>query len=103
MNEKTIERCRNLLYILEAPENLRRDLLDNCSDKIVLIFCEVSLNLLFGDLQVGIEETDILKFSKPLLSKIAKEKGTVKGKRKLINELEPHAIDLIRSILMRYV
>jgi hypothetical protein len=103
MNERTSENCRHLIYVLDAPETLRRQLLEVCGDNLVHCFCEVILNIVYGELIYGVEERDILQLSKPLLLQISKESGTLKLKRRLINELEPHALDLIRSILSRYV
>jgi hypothetical protein len=101
MNDKVKQRCEHLLYVLKAPESIRKDLF--CSKELVTTFCELVLNVLYGEIETSSEEKEVLKKSKHLCELIATDKKGLQEKIGKIRKLDSEVLNIFTQILERYV
>jgi hypothetical protein len=101
MNDKLKQRCEHLLYVLRAPESIRRDLF--CTKELVTTFCELVLNVLYGEIETNSEEKQVLKKCKLTCEQIATRKKGFDEKIGKIKKLDDEALDIFCEILERYV
>jgi hypothetical protein len=99
MSEKAIKKCKYILYILEAPKNLRIDILQNSSKTLLNLFCEVVLNIKTGNL---FDEDFLHKYKKEVKS-ILRKSGGVKKKQSFVANLPSDFFSDLSIILKRYV
>lgn len=81
-------RCKKHIHTLQAlcklaPEH-RRAVLKVADSKLVRVICECALNLLHGGVPLTSEEKKHLAKHKKILRKLACNKGTWNGKKKLL-------------------
>jgi hypothetical protein len=103
MNKETRENCVDLLHVLRARDGLRAHILSHLSKNLIKTFCELSLNVLYGDLLISEEEKKILIKHKALCEKLAKDVRSWKRKLALINSSPAQLLDVLAEILEKYV
>lgn len=103
MNEKTKENCIDLLYILQASNILRSDILKKLNKRLIKTFCELLLNVLYGSLEINDTEKNVLIKHKKVFTKLSKRSSSWTNKLKLINSLPPDALNVLMQILQKYV
>lgn len=99
MNEKALKKCKYILYVLEAPANLRTDLLQNASRTILNIFCEVILNVKERNL-VG--EDFLFKYKLECKS-ILKKSDSLRKKQGFVANLPKEFFSDLADIIKQYV
>lgn len=99
MNEKAVKKCKYILYLLEAPDNLRIDLIQNASKTILKIFCEVILNVKERNL-VG--EDFLFKYKLECKS-ILKKSDSLRKKQIFVANLPSEFFSDLTDIIKQYV
>lgn len=102
MDVESADRCRQLVYILKAPAELRDQILANPPFSIVTVVCEVALNLLHGSLELS--ELDIAFFSKykSECKTLAESKRSYKKKLLTLTTCDPELLLKISEVISRY-
>lgn len=103
MNEQTRTHCQHLLYVLRAPPQLREDILVCPSFLLVTTFCELALNLLYGELHLTDEDKEVLRSHKELLERLVERSVKYETKVDLLRTAEPSLFNKLRDVLERYV
>lgn len=103
MNESTKEVCLELLYVLNAPTQLREHILSTPNLRLTLIICEFSLNLLVGEIPLSERDKTTLFRHKKQIELLADEDARYAKKLKVLKGLEPELLNIYRDILDRHV
>jgi hypothetical protein len=99
MSEKALRKCQYVLYILEAPDNLRTEILQNSSRTILNLFCEVILNVTEGNL---FGEDFLFKYKKECKS-ILRKSESLKKKSTFVAKLPLDFFADLIIIIKKYV
>lgn len=82
---KRLLRCQHLLYVLKTAKNkLRRNILKEADPDLIKALCDCSVNVLNGNIDVGVSVKKKLKKYKKDLRAISCPKRKLSLKRKLI-------------------
>jgi hypothetical protein len=103
MNEETRENCTDLVHVLRARHALRAQILAHLSKNLIQTFCELTLNVLYGDLHISAEEKKILIKHKTLCEKLSKDRRSWRRKLALVNSTPAELLDTLAQILQKYV
>jgi hypothetical protein len=99
MGERALRKLKYILYVIEAPDNLRKEIIANASKTLIGIFSEVILNIkeenLVGDQFVVRYKTEVRR--------IVKRSTSTKTKREYIAELGQGFFIDLREVLYKYV
>lgn len=99
MNERAVKKCKYFLYILEAPEILRADILENSSRTFLNIICEVILNVAEGNLA----GEDFFSKYKRECKTILKKSDSLRKKQKFLAHLSNEFFSDLIDIIKKYV
>lgn len=99
MSEKAVKKCQYILYILQAPNNLRTDIFQNSSRTILNIFCEVILNVTEGNL---FGEDFLFKYKKECKS-ILKKSDSLRKKQNFVANLPIDFFSDLIIVIQKYV
>jgi len=103
MNVQTQNSLADLLCILRARHLFRLELFEKSSKRIITIFCELVLNIIYGEIDLTDGEKTILKNYKGACLLIIKKIKSFKTKIRVILSLQSQFLDLLATILTRYV
>jgi hypothetical protein len=99
MSKKAERKCQFVLYVLKAPENLRKDLLENSSITFLKIFCEVILNIVDKNL-----ESDLFLLNyKDECKLILRKSHSIRKKREIISTFGTNFYNDLSVLLDQYV
>jgi hypothetical protein len=99
MSKKAERKCQFVLYVLEAPESLRKDLLANSSFTFLKIFCEVVLNIVEKNL-----DSDLFRLNyKDECKLILRKSHSIRKKREIISTFGTNFYTDLCDILKQYV
>lgn len=102
MDENSANECRQLVYVLSAPPELRDQILANPPFSIVTAACEVALNLLHGSLELSEDDISLLKKYKRECETLAGAKKSFKSKLEVLALCDPEFLKKISEIISRY-
>lgn len=102
MDDETASRCRQLIYVLNAPPELRDQILASPPFSVVTSACEVALNLLHGDIELSEEDVAILAKYKSECKILADGKKSYKRKLDTLATCDPELLQKISNIISRY-
>jgi hypothetical protein len=97
--ERALKKLSYVLYICEAPQVLRTEILSTASKTVINLICEVVLNIVHKNL----DAIDFLEEHKAQCKQIIKRSQSVKKKRELIADQPQHFYKELGEIINRYV
>jgi hypothetical protein len=103
MDDHTKRNCAHLLYVLNAPRELRLELLNFLSDRLVTTFCEIVLNTVELNMQVEDADKLIIKKYEHECRTIIRRAKSVARKRTQVAELSGELLDALAIVLARHV
>lgn len=102
MDDETVEKCRQLVYIINAPPQLRDEILSDPPFSILTTACEVVLNVLFGSVELSAQDLERLARYKSECKILGEEKISFKKKLATLATCEPELLDIFAEIVSRF-
>lgn len=102
MDDETADRCRQLVYLINAPPPLRDEILSNPPLSILTTVCEVALNVLFGSVELSAQDLEKLAKFKSECKILGEEKKSFKKKVETLATCEPELLNIFAEIVSRY-
>jgi hypothetical protein len=97
--ERALKKLAYVLYICEAPQVLRTEILSTASKTVINLLCEVVLNIVNKNL----EAIDFIAHYREQCKLIIKKSHSVKKKREIITQQSPQFFKDLADIINKYV